>query len=354
MREAGSVTGVIAARGYAGGPSSLMREGRQRASRLGIEFDSTRIPRLPPTSAHGRPLRFENRSLTRRAEAARNRRTAQEAYQAYALMESDHEHTCRSRRSKPGTAGPSRSISEPSKPASRARGRPATTPSSERLQIVGEELCEALDLRAGQKSARRRGRQRKCVLAAARRWCDVVSTDYVGHCSTAAASGRTPRGYNRVPGGRCRGLPFADESFDAVVSTFGVMFTPDQERAANELIRVCKPGGKIGLANWTPDGFIGQLFKIIGKHTPAPFRHSVTGPVGNADANCRAIRRPRDVNQGCATQLRLPLPLARSFARNLQDLLRACAQDLRRPGSPGAGRVGRRPPGARRHFQPIG
>jgi ubiquinone/menaquinone biosynthesis C-methylase UbiE len=65
-------------------------------------------------------------------------------------------------------------------------------------------------------------------------------------------------------------LPFADASFDVVVSTFGVMFTPNQEKAASELIRVCKPGGKIGLANWTPEGFIGQVFKTIGKHMPPP------------------------------------------------------------------------------------
>jgi SAM-dependent methyltransferase len=65
-------------------------------------------------------------------------------------------------------------------------------------------------------------------------------------------------------------LPFADASFDAVVSTFGVMFTPDQERAAAELIRVCKPGGKIGLANWTPDSFIGQVFRTMGKYIAPP------------------------------------------------------------------------------------
>jgi SAM-dependent methyltransferase len=63
-------------------------------------------------------------------------------------------------------------------------------------------------------------------------------------------------------------LPFQDAMFDVVISTFGVMFTPDQDRAASEMLRVCKPGGKIGLANWTPDGFIGQLFKTIGKHIP--------------------------------------------------------------------------------------
>jgi ubiquinone/menaquinone biosynthesis C-methylase UbiE len=65
-------------------------------------------------------------------------------------------------------------------------------------------------------------------------------------------------------------LPFQDGSFDVVVSTFGVMFTPDQDRAASELVRVCRHGGKIGMANWTPEGFIGQVFKTIGKHMPPP------------------------------------------------------------------------------------
>src|SRR5204863_8005592 len=65
-------------------------------------------------------------------------------------------------------------------------------------------------------------------------------------------------------------LPFADTSFDVVLSTFGVMFTPDQERAAGELVRVCRPGGRIGLANWTPDGFVGQMFKIVGRYVPPP------------------------------------------------------------------------------------
>ena len=139
------------------------------------------------------------------------------------------------------------------------------------LQIVGEELCEALDVRAGQRVLDVAAGNGNATLAAARRWCDVVSTDYVGAL--------LDRGRERANAERLQvefreadaeALPFADASFDAVVSTFGVMFTPDQERAANELIRVCKPSGKIGLANWTPDGFIGQLFKIIGKHNPPP------------------------------------------------------------------------------------
>jgi len=137
------------------------------------------------------------------------------------------------------------------------------------LQIVGEELCEALDLHSGQRVLDVPAGNGNVSLAAARRWCDVVATDY--------APSLLERGRERAAAERlniefreadAEALPFQDGSFDVVVSTFGVMFTPDQDRAAAELIRVCKPGGKIGLANWTPDGFIGQLFKTIGKHVP--------------------------------------------------------------------------------------
>ena len=139
------------------------------------------------------------------------------------------------------------------------------------LQIVGEELCEALDLRAGQRVLDVAAGNGNATLAAARRWCRVVSTDYV--------PALLDRGRERAVAERlevefrqadAEALPFADSAFDVVVSTFGVMFTPDQERAAAELLRVCRPGGKIGLANWTPDSFIGQLFRTIGRHLPPP------------------------------------------------------------------------------------
>jgi ubiquinone/menaquinone biosynthesis C-methylase UbiE len=139
------------------------------------------------------------------------------------------------------------------------------------LQIVGEELCEALDLRAGQSVLDVAAGNGNVALAAARRWCEVVATDYVPALLDRARQRADADGLHmefRVADAEA--LPFADESFDAVVSTFGVMFTPDQDRAAAELVRVCKPGGKIGLANWTPDGFIGQLFKTIGRHVPPP------------------------------------------------------------------------------------
>jgi ubiquinone/menaquinone biosynthesis C-methylase UbiE len=139
------------------------------------------------------------------------------------------------------------------------------------LQIVGEELCEALDLRAGQKVLDVAAGNGNVSLAAARRWCDVVATDYVPalleRARERAAAERLDIEFREAD---AEALSFPDGSFDAVVSTFGVMFTPDQDRAAAEMVRVCKRGGKIGLANWTPEGFIGQLFKTIGKHLPPP------------------------------------------------------------------------------------
>lgn len=137
------------------------------------------------------------------------------------------------------------------------------------LQIVGEELCEALDIRAGQKVLDVAAGNGMASLAAARRWCDVTSTDYVPSLleqgqARAAAEGLAID-FREAD---AEGLPFADGSFDTVLSTFGVMFTPNQERAAAELLRVCKPEGQIGLANWTPEGFIGQMFKILGKYLP--------------------------------------------------------------------------------------
>jgi ubiquinone/menaquinone biosynthesis C-methylase UbiE len=137
------------------------------------------------------------------------------------------------------------------------------------LQIVGEMLCEAVDLRSGQTVLDVAAGNGNATLAAARRFADVTSTDYVGAL--------LERGKERAKAERldvkfqeadAEDLPFADASYDVVLSTFGVMFTPHQERAARELTRVTKPGGKIGMANWTPESFIGQLFKTFGKYVP--------------------------------------------------------------------------------------
>lgn len=137
------------------------------------------------------------------------------------------------------------------------------------LQMVGENLCEALDLRAGSRVLDVAAGNGNATLAAARRFADVTSTDYV---PSLLESGRKRAEAEGLPvhfqEADAENLPFRDGSFDVVLSTFGVMFTPDQEKAASELARVCKPGGKIGLANWTPEGFVGQLFKTIGKYVP--------------------------------------------------------------------------------------
>ncbi len=137
------------------------------------------------------------------------------------------------------------------------------------LQIVGETLCEALDLRSGARVLDVAAGNGNATLAAARRWCDVVSTDYVGTLLEAGRARALAEGHNiQFQEADAEALPFADASFDTVLSIFGVMFTPNQEQAAGELIRVCKPRGRIGLANWTPDSFIGQVFKTIGKYVP--------------------------------------------------------------------------------------
>jgi ubiquinone/menaquinone biosynthesis C-methylase UbiE len=137
------------------------------------------------------------------------------------------------------------------------------------LQIVGETLCEALDLRSGSRVLDVAAGNGNATLAAARRWCDVTSTDYVASLLDSGRIRAKAEGHAiQFEEADAENLPYRDASFDAVISTFGVMFTPNQEKSAGELARVCKRGGSIGLANWTPDSFIGQVFKTIGKYIP--------------------------------------------------------------------------------------
>lgn len=139
------------------------------------------------------------------------------------------------------------------------------------LQIVGETLCEAADVRAGEKVLDVAAGNGNATLAAARRFAEVTSTDYVG---TLLERGRERADAERLHVAfeiaDAEALPFANGSFDVALSSFGVMFTPNQEQAASELQRVVREGGRIGLASWTPDSFIGQLFKVMGKHVPPP------------------------------------------------------------------------------------
>lgn len=137
------------------------------------------------------------------------------------------------------------------------------------IQIVGETLCEAMDLRAGSRVLDVAAGNGNATLAAARRWCDVTSTDYVPALLDQGKARAKAEGLSiTFQPADAEDLPFKDQSFDAVLSTFGVMFAPDQDKSSAELLRVCKKGGKIGMANWTPEGFIGQVFKTIGSHIP--------------------------------------------------------------------------------------
>lgn len=139
------------------------------------------------------------------------------------------------------------------------------------LQIVGEQLAEALDLRASQSVLDVAAGNGNFTLAAARRWAEVTSTDYVPALlergAERAKADRLPANFHFAD---AEDLPFTDAMFDVVASTYGVMFTPNQEKAAAEMLRVCRPGGRIGLANWTPESFVGAIFKTIGRYLPPP------------------------------------------------------------------------------------
>ena len=137
------------------------------------------------------------------------------------------------------------------------------------LQIVGENLCEAVNLRAGERVLDVAAGNGNATLAAARHFAEVTSTDYVpGLLERGRARAEAEGLQVTFREADAEALPFADSTFDVVLSTFGVMFTPDQARAAREMLRVCRPGGRIGLANWTPGSFIGELFKVLGRYLP--------------------------------------------------------------------------------------
>ena len=139
------------------------------------------------------------------------------------------------------------------------------------LQLVGELLAEACDVRCDERVLDVAAGNGNATLAAARRGGKVTSTDYVTTLlDRGAERARAERLDVKFEVADAEALPYADGSFDVVLSTFGVMFAPDQTRAASELTRVCRPGGRIGLANWTPGGFIGQLFKTLGRQLPPP------------------------------------------------------------------------------------
>ena len=139
------------------------------------------------------------------------------------------------------------------------------------LQIVGETLAEAVDIRAGERVLDVAAGNGNATLAAARRFADVTSTDYVPDLLDNGRTRAAAEGLEvNFQVADAEDLPFPDGSFDVALSTFGAMFTPDHARPAREMLRVVRDGGRIGLANWTPEGFIGQLFKVVGAYIPPP------------------------------------------------------------------------------------
>jgi len=139
------------------------------------------------------------------------------------------------------------------------------------LVIMGELLCEAVDLHAGDKVLDVATGSGNTAISAARRGCDATGIDYVPELIEDARKRAEVEGMEiTFEVGDAEALPYPDASFDVVLSTLGVMFAPDQEKVAEELLRICRPGGKIGLANWTPEGFIGNMFRTLGKHVLPP------------------------------------------------------------------------------------
>lgn len=157
------------------------------------------------------------------------------------------------------------------------------------LQIVGEELAEACDVRWDQSVLDVAAGNGNATLAAARRGGKVTSTDYVGTLlERGAERARAERLNVEFRQTDAEALPFADGSFDVVLSTFGIMFAPDQAKVASELARVCRSGGTIGMANWTPAGFIGEVFKTMGRYLPPPAGVQPPSRWGN-EAEVRAM-----------------------------------------------------------------
>lgn len=180
------------------------------------------------------------------------------------------------------------------------------------LQIVSEELCETVNLCQDERVLDVAAGNFHASLAAARRWCEVTATDYASDLSSRSRQRAEAAAIGvRFVDADAEALPFADQSFSAVVSAFGAMFAADQERAASEMIRVCRRGRRLGLVNWTPGGFIGQLFATVARHAPqansgaSPFAwgtevrlEELFGAYGSVNASTRHValraRTPMD------------------------------------------------------------
>lgn len=139
------------------------------------------------------------------------------------------------------------------------------------VHLHNELLAESLDLHPGEQVLDVASGNGGCAIASARRFCEVTSTDFVPDLLEQAARRAESEGLAmKTQLADAQDLPFEDESFDVVTSTFGAMFAPDQQKVADELLRVCRSGGRIGMANWVPDSVIGEVFRLTGQFVPPP------------------------------------------------------------------------------------
>jgi SAM-dependent methyltransferase len=202
------------------------------------------------------------------------------------------------------------------------------------LQIVGEQLAEACDLRWDERVLDVAAGNGNASLAAARRGCLVTSTDYVAELLARGRERATAeRLHIMFQQADAEALPFEAGAFDAVVSTFGQMFAPDHEQTAAELLRVCRPGGRIGMANWTPEGFVGRLFSTLGRYAPPPAGGRPPALWGTEAYLDELFRSGRRKHLRDAARLQLPLPIRGTLRRGVPHLVRPCPQGLRQPFS---------------------
>lgn len=208
------------------------------------------------------------------------------------------------------------------------------------LQIVSEELCDSVNLCQDQRVLDVAAGNFHASMAAARRWCDVTATDVPSDLAKRSRQRVEAEAVGvRFVDGDPEALPFADQSFDAVVSSFGAMFALDQERAASEMVRVCRRGRQVGLANWTPGGFLGRMFKVLARFAPTgtagltscawgtPERlHELFGVYGEVDSSVKNVAFRARTPMDWVDKLRANYtPVVRAFA--LQDA--AGKRDLR-------------------------
>ena len=195
------------------------------------------------------------------------------------------------------------------------------------LQITGEELAEAAEVAPGSTVLDVAAGNGNATLAFARRWCSVTSTDHVKNLLRAGRMRAEAEGLDvEFQVADAEDLPFEDGQFDAVVSSFGVMFAPNQQRAASEMLRVCRSGGIVAMASWTPESFIGALLRTVSRH--AASSRSFAGPMGRRELDRRHIRGSRNVHRHPHQAVSVSLSVAAAFPGLLQGLLWSGSQGI--------------------------